>query len=890
MVTRSGTCNAPSGGRYLRAFLPSSWKVSLFEGYDRKVSETLALARCLDGREGHGLGAVLRRSTVLLGLMGAVTAASAQEIPPDSAPRGEVLGTVLDAASGTPLRGAIVLLEPEPGGAVAPVAARSPFWATGLTATTNASGRYRFTRIIPGTYRLIVRRLGYRPTVLAVELRRAVRLRVSVGLTVRPILLEPEEVVAPATLFASASTFGERGDRYRLDTELYRQRTFVESDVHVLTRADVAEAVTLGETDLFRALQRLPGVTTRDDFTAELWTRGAPWSQTRIYFDGLPLFNPLHTAGVFSGINPDAVGAAFFYTGTRSVALGEGAAGVIDLSSRAGSGQRVGGGVELSAVSGRLTLDGGFGKGRGGWMLAGRRSYVDLLTSAFTDSAGQIPYAFLDLTGRADIPVGATSTLELSGMWGRDDVRGSVRNLLRQNQGYWGNAVARATLAARLGDLYTRHTIGVSRYAAQIGAERPNFERQAILDLAPAQEIAVRYLPTGNAITYVAYRSRFEPVSGSAAWAAGLDVSVQDQRYDGPVPRPYPVAFRVDSLRFSDRRSHLAVWGERRLVRGPVRIEGGLRAEVTGQVVNVGRVALAPRISARYAPSPRAAITVGAGRSYQYAQAIAPAGPGVGPQLYLMEVWVLANDTLPAVRSDIATLGGEGWLGDGWLGAVNLYARRATGVMVPDPFPGPADVQRPVYATATNRALGVEVSLRHLVGRITGSLSYSHGSSRLTVGTLSYPAPTERRHALDLTGMIRTSAALRLGAAVTVASGAPFSRYFVTVLPCDVRAQACPDTVVLGTTRLEAPGQGRAPTYVAVDVLADWTRVFSGWSLSAFVQLRNAIDRRGAVTYAGSYDACPIGAEDVRVPRPGVCDLFDRGLPFLPLVGLSVRF
>ncbi len=861
-------------------------------GYDGKVSETRPLARCLDGREGHGLGAVLRRSTVILGLMGAVTPAGAQEMPPDSAPRGEVLGTVLDAASGAPLRGAIVLLEPAPGGAVAPVAARSPFWATGLTATTNTSGTYRFTRILPGTYRLIVRRLGYHPSVLALELRRAVALRVSVGLTVHPILLEAEEVVAPATLFASASTLVERGDRYRLDTELYRQRTFVESDVHVLTYADVADAVTLGETDLFRALHRLPGVTTRDDFTAELWTRGAPWSHTRIYFDGLPLFNPLHTAGVFSGINPDAVGAAFFYTGTRSVALGEGAAGIIDLSSRTGSGQGLGGAAELSMVSGRLALDGGFGGSRGGWMLAARRSYVDLLTSAFADSAGQIPYGFLDLTGRADISVGETSTLELSGMWARDDVRGSVRNLLRENQGHWGNAVARATLAAPLGGLYTRHTIGVSRYAARIGPERADAGRLATFDFAAQQEIAVSYLPTDNAITYVTYRSRFEPASGSAAWAAGMDVSLQDQRYDGPVPRPYPVAFRVDSLLLSDRRGHLAVWGERRLVRGPLAVEGGVRAEITGRVANVGRVALAPRISARYAASPRAAITVGAGRSYQYAQAIAPAGPGVGPELHLTEVWATANDTLPAVRSDIVTLGGEGWLGDGWLGAVNLYARRATGVTVPYPFPGPADTRRPrpVYAVATNRALGVEVSLRHLVGRITGSLSYSHGSSRLTVGTLSYPAPTERRHAFDLTGMIRTSATLRFGAAVTVASGAPFSRYFVAVLPCNALTQPCPDTVVLGTTRIEAPGQGRAPTYVAVDVLADWTRVFSGWSLGVFVQLRNAIDRRGAVTYAGSYDACPVGADDTRVPRPGVCDVFDRGLPFLPLVGLSVRF
>jgi hypothetical protein len=77
---------------------------------------------------------------------------------------------------------------------------------------------------------------------------------------------------------------------------------------------------------------------------------------------------------------------------------------------------------------------------------------------------------------------------------------------------------------------------------------------------------------------------------------------------------------------------------------------------------------------------------------------------------------------------------------------------------------------------------------------------------------------------------------------------------------------------------------------VTLDLMGEWRYAVSGWTLSVFVQLRNALNRVNAVTYVGSFEEC---TEDTPRRRPiggGVCDGFDRGLPLLPLVGLSVRF
>lgn len=821
----------------------------------------------------------LRSAICLWGLVGAgwTGPVAGQRARPDTTvPGGSVLGTILDAATGQPLAHAVVILEPRPGGAVA--AAGSGVWASGLSQVTDAWGAYRFSDLAPGEYRLLARRIGYRPAVVDVDLRQTDPLRLSVGMTVQPILLEAARVTAPRAPFAlgagtDSATLG------RVAVELFRQDTYLESDTRALTSADVTEALTLGETDLLRALHRFPGVSTRDDYTAELWTRGAPWSQTRVYFDGMPLFNPLHTVGVFSGFSPDAVGAAFFHPGGRSAALGEGAAAVLDLTSRPARGTDLGGAAELSMVSARLALDGPLGK-HGGWMVAGRRSYVDLATRIFADSGAQVPYAFHDLAARVDVPFDGASSLEVSALWERDEVRGTVRDLLRDNRGSWGNAVVRATFTAPAGAVATRHTLGVGRFGANV--------TQLVLGGSGGDSVIPSHQDTDNGITTLKLTGSIE-TGGPHRWMAGYELSATSQQYTGPLPRPYPEVVVPDTLTLRGQRALLALWGGRRWMAGRFALDVGLRAEVPGAVANAPALALAPRVAARYAVSPSFALSAAAARTYQYTQALAPAGPAVGPDLHVSDVWLMASDTLPALRSDLATLGAELWLGAGWLGSATLYGRRTTGIAVPDPRPGSLSPARPMFVTATGRATGLELAARRLAGRVTGSLAYSEGISELETVGWTYSSSADRRRVLDLTTLVRLSDDLRAGGALTAASGAPYTRFLLGSVACDTLLVTCSDTL-FATTAVEAPNANRTAAYVGLDLLGEWRHAFRSWTITVFVQLRNVLNRANAVTYVGSFPDC---GEDTPKRRPvggGICDGFDRGLPLLPLVGVSVRF
>jgi hypothetical protein len=587
------------------------------------------------------------------------------------------------------------------------------------------------------------------------------------------------------------------------------------------------------------------------------------------------------------------VGAAAFLPGARSPSVGEGAAGVVEVESRAAE-PGVRGLGELSLVNAHGAAEWGSRDGRMGLTLAGRRSWADLAThlaqSLGADTGTWIPYAFYDLTGRFNTRLGGGYAFEASGLVEEDQVSGQVRQLLRATRGTWGNQLGRVSLLAPLGGWRARYTLGASRFDGTI---RP------ILASGTGLPDLATHGPTRNGVTVLtaeAEAATGDPSAGGA-WSLGIEASSLRQHYTGQFPRPYPVVVLPDTLVLRKRLSMLALWAEQRLAVGAgATIEAGLRVEAHPSVPNAPPLGLAPKIALRVSPPGLPlTFTAAAQRSWQYTQALAPAGPSVGPDLYLTDVWLLAGDTIPALRADIASAGIEAHLGDVWVAAVNGYLRHTTGMAVPEPGPGPLTDNRPIFVSAVNDARGLELSVRRLAGRWTFSGAYSYGRSTLTDRSAMfpvwyrYPSPADRRHVVALTSLVRAGAALRLGAAFTWASGAPFSRFLLSPVPC-ASGQVC-QTTDSTAFYIESPNAARAPNYAALDLLLDWERPLGKVRIGAFLQVRNVLNRANAITYTGSVQQCTLPAPPRLVPiGGGVCDRFDRGVPLLPLGGIRVAF
>ena len=837
-------------------------------------------------------------------------------VPTARAAPGALAGVVMDAGTGQPLAGVTVVLEPLPGG-VLPARGASPsaFLQVARSVGTDDGGRYRFDGLARGRYRLRVERLGYRGTTVEVELGRG-DANVSMGLPLDPIALQPVTVTdAPGSLAARPpQSFPERAGG-RLLAARIRQRRFLATDARELTHFETVEAATLGEPDIFRAVQRLPGVTTRDDYTAELWTRGATWDETRVSFDGLPLFHPLHGLGVFAGISPDAVGAASFHPGVRPASLAEGAAGSLDIVSRASDATRLHGSGDLSVTSAALSLEGPLPDSSGGWTLSLRRSYLDLFTrslAALTDEPDlRLPYAFTDVEGRADVGLGGGAALEASGLWEDDRVHGDIVG--DPTSARWGNGAGRVTLDAPMGALRLRHTGGATVYSTH--ARRQLAPGVTSVLVADSLDPSTR-TPTDLQLRHAFVAGELAPAAASGTWQTGWELVSEAMEYHGPPPTYYgwadvaslsslitangggPHGVPVASFLVPRALTYGVVWGEGiwRIAPG-LELEPGLRLEAGESVPNGGSVRPGPRLTARWTLRPGVALSAGAGRTFQYTQVLAAVGPSPHPAFNASRLFVLAGDSVPALRADIASAGGEAWFAGGWLASANGYVRHTTGIVRPDPTPRAID-SLPDIVHARNDAYGAELSLRRLVGSWTASAEYGYTVSHDEAAGLRYPAAADRRHAASLTAMTHVAPTLRVGAGYRLMSGAPYTRYFAADPVC-ATASACAPAQ---RARLGPPGAQRTSAYESVDVLAEWTQKLGATQLGVYLQLRNAFDHRNPAAYGGSTEYCTgtaaqcVGAVYVGLPGTGTTarrwtvDRFEPGLPRLPIVGLRATF
>jgi hypothetical protein len=793
----------------------------------------------------------------------------AQEAPSPQLPRGTITGEVVDAATLQPLPSATVVLAPALESAILPPARNaSAFPSLARSTVTGPSGTYRFEDLPYGDYRLRVQRIGYKPVTLEVRLGASTDAqpdaRLSVGLAVLPVRLHAINVRAAATASYGRMEAGtDLESDVRVTAARLRQQQFLGSDVRELTHPDVSESVTLGETDLFRAFHRLPGVATRDDYSAELWTRGTRWDLTRIYFDGVPLFGPFHAFGLLSGVGTDAIGAAVLHPGVRPASLGEGGAAVLDLRSRAGGGSGdVRGLAELSVLSARLALDERRRDGRAAWMVAARRSYFDWIVRAFDE---EFPYHFEDVAARVDYQLAPNHTLEASGLMTRDLITRDLADILHRTRVQFGNGVGRVSLLSPIAGMRARHTIGVSRFGARIDSIPPNDSLEALYS-APGER------PMRSSVLQVSASGDFEPVTGNGeppAWTFGYALTAQRAGFEADVQQAL-VGYDTSGL-VTRRRSlsFATVWAERRW--RPVSwllLETGLRVDAGQAAANAAGVRPMPRLQARVGVGSETSISAGVGRSYQYVQAVNRLERGGTSVIYPSPLWVMADASTPALRSDIATLGAERWLGEAWLATANLYRRRSDGYVLRDPRPGPL-VGRPLFVTGTERATGVELGLRKLAGRVTGSLGYTYGVARTSAAGLTFPSSQDRRHTIDWTLLARATPSLQLGAAFTRASGAPYTR---------VR-----DDLLDEPPTAEEPNARRAPAYASLDLLLDWSFVVSGHRWGTFLQLRNALGRDNVSVYSG-YNNCG-GAQFCASD-----DRFDPGLPRIPVIGFRATF
>jgi outer membrane cobalamin receptor len=233
----------------------------------------------------------------------------------------------------------------------------------------------------------------------------------------------------------------------------------------------------LGEVDIIKAIQLLPGIQAGNEGSSGLYVRGGGADQNLILLDGVPVYNASHLFGFFSVFNADAIRSVEVIKGGFPARYGGRLSSVIDINMKEGNKNKLHGEGGIGAIASRLTLEGPIQKGKSSFMVSGRRTYVDVLMAPFMRGPIKAGYYFYDLNGKANFKLTEKDHLYVSGYMGDDkfyanenyNSNGDYTSQMKSSLN-WGNITAvgrwnhqfNPKLFGNLTTYYSQYQFGVS--------------------------------------------------------------------------------------------------------------------------------------------------------------------------------------------------------------------------------------------------------------------------------------------------------------------------------------------------------------------------------------------------------------------------------------------
>ncbi len=335
-------------------------------------------------------------------------------------------GYIKDASNGEELIAALVYLEEIKAGTY-----------------TNEYGFYSLS-VPPGTYTLIIRYTSFKTKTETVDLLQSSQLTIELDAEE----LELDEVI----IEAEAKN---------------EQVTSIEMSTNKLSVLEIQRMPQLlGEVDIIRSILLLPGISSVGEGATGYNARGGNVDQNLILLDEAPVYNSSHLFGFFSVFNADALKDLKIYKGGIPAKYGGRLSSVLDVRQKEGNDKRFAMKGGIGALSSRLTLEGPIAKEKASFMVAGRRSYLDLflrLSSDSTINSNQV--YFFDVNGKVNWRIGDKDRIYLSAYTG-DDVFGFQNEF----EAAWGNQTATLRWNHLFSDkLFSNFTALYSNYRYRLG-------------------------------------------------------------------------------------------------------------------------------------------------------------------------------------------------------------------------------------------------------------------------------------------------------------------------------------------------------------------------------------------------------------------------------------
>jgi TonB dependent receptor/CarboxypepD_reg-like domain/TonB-dependent Receptor Plug Domain len=286
--------------------------------------------------------------------------------------------------------------------------------------SSNQYGFYSIT-LLPGKYTLICSYVGYMPQAVEIDLKDNRQLNFDI---LHKSTTSQEVIVSSKR--RDANVKNAQMGRFSLSQEQIK-----------------AVPAFLGEVDLLKTIQLLPGVRNAGEGSAGIYVRGGGPDQNLIMLDDAVVYNTGHLFGFFSIFNSDAIKNTTLIKGGMPAQYGGRLSSVLDISMKEGNNKKfqVDGGIGL--IASRLSIQGPIKKDKASFIISARRTYIDALVKPAISKTSQFygsGYYFYDLNAKVNYRFSEKDRLYLSGYFGRDvfDFNNGRRSLKVNIP--WGNA------------------------------------------------------------------------------------------------------------------------------------------------------------------------------------------------------------------------------------------------------------------------------------------------------------------------------------------------------------------------------------------------------------------------------------------------------------------
>lgn len=518
----------------------------------------------------------------------------------------------------------------------------------------------------------------------------------------------------------------------------------------------------LGETDILKVLQLMPGVQSGNEGSTGLYVRGGGPDQNLLLLDGVPIYNASHLFGFFSVFNADAINHVELTKGGFPARYGGRLSSVIDINMKEGDMKKFKGEGAIGVISSKLTLDGPIVKDKTSFIVSARRTYIDILSKPFLAAqrkkGDDFGYYFYDLNLKLNHIFNSNNRVYLSTYTGKDKAYAKETyknyNGVGENVGQysllWGNVITALRWNHIFGPrLFSNASATYSRYNFSVRDKQT--EESQLPDLTLQTKI---------------YRNDYS--SNIRDWSAGIDFDYLPSpehtiRFGARttlhkfVPGVYtssdPIASDTVIGAHPVNASEFSAYAEDDwILNDRIKVNAGVHTSAF-YVENKWYHSIQPRLSVRYLIQPELALKASYSKMAQYIHLLTNAGIGLPTDL-----WVSSTARIKPQRSDQYAAGIAKTIKSEYEFSVEGYYKKMENLIEYKDGASylniETDWQDNVATNGHGKSYGLEVLLQKKTGKVSGWLGYTLSKSTRQFDELNFgkefPYKFDRRHDLSL--------------------------------------------------------------------------------------------------------------------------------------------